>query len=123
MTQKQYPVLSGTNPIIPVINGTYYTSDQSTSDANNCAVYLEFYSDAAGTIPVTPTAGTITVSASPLGNNFLAAASSATVSAVACGTPSSTYTPPTFPGRIATGQVVLSGITGASYAKIIFWRY
>lgn len=123
MTQRIYSVLYNGNPIIPVTNGTYQTADQSTSDANNCAVYIEFYSDAAGLVPVTPTAGTIGISASPLGNDFLAPASNASINASACAFPTSTYTPPLIPGRIVKGQVVLAGITGANYAQIIFWRY
>jgi len=123
MTQKQYPVLSNGNPIIPITSGSYQTASQLTCDANNCQVYVEFYSDAAGTIPVTPTAGTVVISSSPLGNNFLAPAANGTITASTCSTPNSTYVPPTIAGRIAVGQAVLSGITGANYAQIIFWRY
>lgn len=122
--QQRYPVLSAGSEVLPITNGTYQTDSQDTAQANNCQVYFQFFSDAAGTIPVTPTGGTIVVSASPIGSaNFLAPSNSATINATACGTPNSTYTPPYFLGRISVGQVVFSGITGALTARVLFWRY
>ena len=123
MTNRFYPVLSSGSSVIPTTNGTYQTADQSTCDANNCAVYAEFFSDPAGTLPVTPTAGTVLVQSSPLGNNFLTPTTNGTITATTCTTPNSTYVPPAIAGRIATGQVTLAGITGAAYARIVFWRY
>lgn len=123
MTQARYPVLFNGSEILPVSNGSFQTLSQLPCNADNCQVYIEFYSDLAGTIPVTPTSGTIQASASPMGNNFLSPSNVSTINAIACSTPNSTYTPPYFWGRIAFGQVTFNSIVGAQSAKVIFWRY
>jgi hypothetical protein len=125
MAQGRFPILTapGGSEIIPVANATLYTADMSAATGNNTQVYAEFFSDAAGLVPVTPTAGTVTISASPLGNNYLAAPNAASISATACATPFGTYTPPLFQGRVANGRAILAGITGAAYARIWFWNY
>lgn len=123
MANERWPVLSGNSEVIPTTNGTLQTADMSTSQVDNCQVYLEFFSDSAGTVAVTPTGGTATCNGSPMGNNYLAASNSSIINATACGTPNSTYTPPFFQGRMARGQVTFSGITGAAFARVTFWRY
>ena len=118
--------LNGGNPVLTLTggNGTFNTANMGTSECSNCQVYIEFYSDSAGTVPVTPTAGTVTVSASPLGNVFLAPGSGAVVQAnTVNSTGVASYNPPAFQGRVAFGQVTFAGIAGAGYAKVSFWRY
>lgn len=131
--QERYPIRVGGSEIIPTTAGTYYTDDQSASTCNNAQVYVEFFSDAAGTTPVTPTGGTITLaaapfnwfSANPANNTFLAPPSNATITAtnVIFGAGPATYSPPVFVGRVALGRAILAGITGAAYCRITFWRY
>lgn len=114
------------NVVTPVSAATFYTPAVSPLEANqysNWQFYIEFFSDAAGTVPVTPTAGTISVAASPLGNNYLTASNTQTIQATTCVTPDSTYTPPAAEGMLTRGKVTLAGITGAAYFKAVFWRY
>lgn len=121
MATERWPVLTGTSEVIPA-TGTFYTADMSTSQNNYGQIYIEFFSDAAGLVPATPTAGTLTFSGTPLGNNYLSLSTGSTINAVDCATPSSAYTPPTFNGRCAKIKAVLSGVAGASYCRIIVWR-
>jgi hypothetical protein len=122
MPTERFPILTGTSEVIPV-TGVFYTADMSNSQNNSGQIYLEFFSDAAGTIPVTPTAGTINFLGSPLGNNYLSMSAGSTVNATTVSTTNSTYTPPTFYGRCVRISATLSGITGASYARIVVWRF
>ena len=124
MSNQLYPVLTGAgSEILPTANATLTTESMAANPAQNCQVYLEFFSDAAGTIPVTPTAGTVTVQGSPMGANWLAPSNNGTVTANTVGNPLSTYTPPFFQGRMVQGRVTFAGITGAAFARVTFWRY
>lgn len=124
MSNQLFPVLNGSGgEVLPTANGTFYTASVSTNTSPNCQVYIEFFSDASGLTPVTPTGGTVTLAASPMGNNYLPASNGAVVQAIAVSTPDSTYTPPVFNGRIAFGKATFAGITGAAYARVTFWRY
>ncbi len=125
MATAQYPVMTvGGSSVIPTANGTLYTdTSMSANPAQSCQVYMEFFSDIAGTVPVTPTAGTISVMGTPMGNNYLTPSGSASVNATACGSPTSSYTPPIFSGRMVQGSCTFAGITGAPYARVTFWRY
>lgn len=108
--------------VLPVANATLYTDAMNTSTSGECQVYIEFFSDAAGTIPTTPTAGTVTAQMSPMGSVWLGASNYGTVNAADAGV-NGAYTPPCFNGRADRGRVILSGITGAVTARITFWRY
>lgn len=122
---ERYPVLNGTGgEVLPIADATLYTASMYKPDqSNSTQFYIEFFSDADGLIPVTPTAGTIAVAGSPLGNNYSPAGNVATITASQCSTPDSTYTPPLFVGRIVKGRISFSGITGALTARAAFWRY
>lgn len=123
---RLFVVDNGGNTVVPVSAATFYTPAVTPQDANqydNWQFYIEFFSDAAGTVPVTPTAGTITVNASPLGNNYLAASNTQVIQANTCSTPDSTYTPPAAEGMLTRGRITLAGITGAQYFRAVFWRY
>lgn len=108
--------------ILPVADGSFFTEDL-TIGKTDAEVYLEFYSDANATTPVTPTGGEITISARPMENNYLLAGSNATIQAVDVKTPDSTYTPPVIDGLSTKARITFSGITGASYCKAILFKH
>lgn len=108
--------------ILPVTDTSYFTEDLTVGSTES-EVYFEFYSDSAATTPVTPSAGTITVSASPLGNNYLAASSNSTVQASSVETPNSSYTPPTVDGLSVKARITLAGITGATHMKAVLFKH
>ena len=124
MANERWPVLApGGGEVLPVTDGVYYTaSNMGGSQADNCQVYVEFFTDAAGTVLASPSAGTIKPEGSPMGQAWLAPSSGATINAAdvkAVGT----YTPAVFSGRMEQGRVTLAGITGALTARITFWRF
>lgn len=123
MANARFPVLSGASEVLPTADAILMTGDMSASQAQNCHVYMEFFSDAAGTIPVTPTAGTIAAQGSPMGSNWLAPSSGSSINATDVATPLSAYSPPVFTGRMTKGRVTFAGITGAAFARITFWRF
>lgn len=112
---------SGVDNVVAVAAATFYT-DAMNYQFTGAYAYIEFYSDAAGTTPVTPTAGTIVFEGSPGGNTYLVAANSASISATSVIAGSGTYTPPYFDGEVNKGRVTLTGITGAAYFRAWFWR-
>lgn len=120
----RFPVKTGAgSEILPTADATFYTDDIQGGLANTWQAYVEFFSDAQGTVPVTPTGGTVTIAARPMSANYLGAPNSAVVNASACATPTSSYTPPLFSGRVTKGRVILAGITGAAYCRVVFWGY
>lgn len=120
----RFPVKTGAgSEILPTADATFYTDDIQGGLANNWQAYVEFFSDAAGTVPVTPSGGTVTITARPMDNNYLPAPNSAVITASACGSPNSSYTPPLFAGRVTKGRVVFSGIAGAAFCRVTFWGY
>lgn len=108
--------------ILPVADVSYFTQELTTG-ATNAEVYFEFYSDATGETPATPTAGTITVSGSPLGNNYLAASSDNVVQATQVEAGDSSYTPPVLDGLTVRARITLSGITGATHMRAVLFKY
>jgi hypothetical protein len=119
---QTYPVLTPIfGEVLPTANGSFTTTMMSPN--NGAQVYAEFFSDSAGTKPATPTAGTLTVQASPMGNNWLAPGNAGVVSATTCGTTDSTYTPPLFQGHVSRGRVTFAGVTGAPFARVVFWSF
>ena len=124
MARERWPVLAPNgSEVLPVTDGIYYTkAGMGASTADNCQVYVEFFTDAAGTVLASPSAGTVSAQGSPMGEVWLAPSSGATINAAdvkAVGT----YTPPVFFGRMERGRVTLAGITGAVTARITFWRF
>jgi hypothetical protein len=111
--------------VLPVTNGDYFT-DSLDPSFNDGQVYLEFFNSAsdAGTFTnaVTPTSGTITVSASPLGNAFLRDVSGVTISASTVSVPNATYTPPIISGAAVSAKVTLTGIVGATHCRVVIDR-
>lgn len=113
-----YPVKSGSSPVLSTSGGPYLTEPMS-GDHALLAVYIEFYSDAAGIVPVTPTAGTVTISGRPMENNYI---DLGTITAAQAITPTSTYAPVLYNGLITMGRVTFTGVTGAAYARVTYWR-
>ena len=106
--------------VLPVNGGPYFTEEMS-ADWTRGAVYVEFFSDAAGLVPVSPTAGDVIAEASPMGNLFMASGNVSKILAVNAGSPPM-YEPPTFDGCAIKGRLTFSGITGAATCRAIFWR-
>ena len=111
---------AGESEVLPVNGGPYYT-DEMSADYGYGAVYVEFFSDAAGTVPATPTAGDVIAEASPMGNLFMASGNVSKILAVNAGSPPM-YEPPVFEGCAIKGRLTFSGITGALTCRAIIWR-
>lgn len=124
MANERWPVLAPDgSEVLPVADGIYYTAaNMGGSSADNCQVYVEFFTDSAGTVLASPSAGTVTASGTPMGEAWLAPSSGATINAADVKL-SATYTPPVFTGRMQRGRVGFSGIAGALTARVTFWRY
>lgn len=122
-----FPVLNASGGVVlPTSNGSLYTAlldELSANQLTNWQFYIEFFSDVEGTIPATPSAGTVAVNASPCGNVYLTASNTQTIQANTVIVPDGTYTPPAAEGRIRRGRITFAGITGAAYARAYFWRY
>ena len=110
----------GESEVLPVNGGPYYTEEMS-ADWTRGAVYVEFFSDSAGEIPATPTAGEVIAEASPMGNLFMVAGNVGKIQANNVGG-NPMYEPPTFDGCAIKGRLTFSGITGAATCRAIFWR-
>ena len=110
----------GGSEVLPTAGGPYFTEDMS-ADWPRGQVYVEFFSDAAGLIPVSPTAGDVIAEASPMGNLFMASGNVSKILAANAGSPPM-YEPPTFDGCAIKGKLTFSGVTGALTCRAIFWR-
>lgn len=108
--------------ILPVTDTSYFTPELTTG-ATDAEVYLEFYSDADATTTVTPTAGTVTISGSPMGNNYLAASSNNIIQASQVESGDSSYTPAVLDGLTVRARITLAGITGATHMRAILFKY
>lgn len=123
MANERWPALTPAgSEVLPVANATLYTGDMSASTSPRCQVYVEFFSDASGLVPVSPTAGLMSAEVSPMGAGWMASSNHNVINAADAGT-AATYEPPYFEGRAKQGRITLSGITGALTARITFWRY
>lgn len=111
---------AGESEVLHVNGGPYFT-DEMSADYGYGAVYVEFFSDAAGTVPATPTAGDVVAEASPMGTLFMASGNVSKILAVNAGSPPM-YEPPTFEGCAIKGRLTFSGVTGALTCRAIFWR-
>lgn len=116
-----YPVKTNAGlHVLPTADASHFT-DLMSADYGDGQLYIEFFSDAAGTIPATPTGGTIAVAGTPTGVVYLAAGNVATITASAV-TAIGTYEPPRFVGCVIKGRITFASITGAAYARASFWR-
>ena len=116
-----YPVKTvGGLRVLPTADAVHFT-DTMSADYQEAQVYFEFFSDAAGAVPATPTGGTIVVAGTPTGNVYLSAGNTAIVTASDV-TAIGLYEPPKFVGCVIKGRIQFIGITGAPYARATFWR-
>lgn len=106
--------------VLPTADGTLYTDDIS-GEYGSFQVYIEFFSDAAATTPVTPTAGTVTIAASPTGSHYLAVTNPVITANTVIANGLATYTPPTISGSVYKLRAIFAGITGAAYARVTLW--
>lgn len=124
MAREWWPVLTPDgSDILPITDGLYYTgANMGTSTADNCQVYIEFYSDADATVLAAPTAGEIYAQGAPMGKVWLASPTGQSINAADV-KEIGAYTPFSFYGRMQQGRVGFAGITGALTARVLFWRY
>jgi hypothetical protein len=124
MANERWPVLAPDgSEVLPITDGIYYTAaNMGSSSADNCHVYVEFFTDAAGTVLANPSAGTVSAQGSPMGEVWLASSTGQTINAADVKLIGS-YTPFVFTGRMQQGRIGFSGITGALTARVTFWRY
>ncbi len=116
---------SSGSSILPIADGDYFTDNLDPS-YNDGQVYLEFYDsadDARSVInAVTPTGGTVTINATPLGNVYIRDANIKTINASTVSSPDGTYTPPVISGSAVRARASLSSITGATHCRIVIDR-
>lgn len=105
------------------VSDTSFETEVIPVDNSLSEVYIEFFSDESLDIPVTPTSGTITVTASPLGNCYLEASFDAVINAEDVSFPNASYSPPIIDGLVRKARITFSGITGASYARAIIYTH
>lgn len=111
----------GTNgsTIVVTTDATLYT-EYMPAGYGTAIVCVEFFSDAEATIPAAATAGTIACECTPNGSVYIPAGTGSPI--IASRVASGLYDPPTFDGPAVRGRVTFSGITGAAYARVSFWR-
>lgn len=54
-----YNAKNGTAHVVPTSGS--FTTDEMSGDYGTCRVHVEFFSDALGKVPATPTAGTVSL--------------------------------------------------------------
>ena len=79
----------------------------------------KFFSDAAFTIPATPSAGTVTLTGSPDGVNFITVDDGGVITAATA----TTVSLATAIGPMIKAKATLSGVTGAAYFMVTINRY
>lgn len=123
LNAKRYNFLSDSGELpISVADGSFETQKIDV-DYSLYEVYIEFFSDADLKTPVTPTAGTISVSASPLGNNYIEASENSIISASEVQAGESSYLPAVIDGLISRARITFSGVTGAPYARAVLYGH
>jgi len=109
--------------VLDATSAEFFYTDITKGLTSQSEVYIEFFSDVDGNTPVTPTGGTVTIEASPMGNSYLEASNDSVVDATEVGADTSTYTPPQLDGLIERGRLKFEGITGALTARVILYRH
>jgi len=107
---------SGTK--IAVADGDFYTDEMDGGySTGNCAV--EFL-DSDGETVVTPTAGTVTFTSAPIGEQYHGPnAGDEVIDATLV---DGGYSLPQFDGPVLKSKMTLDGITGASFVRAYHWR-
>jgi hypothetical protein len=125
MTYGLIPVKNATGgEVLPVTDGFYQTPPLS-GYGPVCRCYVEFYSDANGTIPVKPGAGTVTPSVKATPNVWLPFATNPTIDASKVDPSPATATygaPETRTGCAFAFRVKFESIAGAVSARAWFTK-
>lgn len=109
--------------VLPTDDGEFIVSETNCIFSNT-EIYYEFFSDAAGTIPVTPNKGTIRAQASPLRNVYLDASTGAVTNAKDVSATEGSYTPPSFYGRTFNVKITLDNISSsAPYMRALIVKH
>lgn len=98
-----------------------YLSDVMPVEYKEAWFDIRFFSDAAMTAQVTPSAGTVTITGSPDGANYFNLASGGVIAATDVYLASRDFA--TAAGPLQYAKVTLAGITGAAYFKCTVTRY
>tara|TARA_R110000851_G_scaffold193852_1_gene344642 strand:- start:92 stop:427 length:336 start_codon:yes stop_codon:yes gene_type:complete len=80
-------------------------------------ISITFYSDAAFTTPVTPSAGVVTITATDDGFNY------GTITSGTVDVSIERYDRPNMSGRLRNIKATLSGVTGATHFRVIANQY
>lgn len=96
-----------------------YTSPLMGGNSAQVDCYLEFFD--ANQKPITPTSGQVSFYGIPMSNGWLEAQGSP-VNAADVSFPTSKYTPPYMDGLVQYGRVKFTGVTGAAFASVVFYK-
>lgn len=100
----------------PVSDGDFLSPDIS-QQFERMYLSVTFYSDAAYTTPVTPTAGTVTITATDDGFNY-GTLTDGTVDAT-----NPAYLRPNMSGRVRKVKATVAGVTGATHFRVVANNY
>lgn len=102
---------------LPVVDNAIYYSDILDSKYSRSTLYLEFFSDAELSTPVSPTWGSIRTWGTPTGNLWIVPGDYGLMLANDFTYPDALYDPPVFNGFLHKVKIKFEGITGAAYCK------
>jgi hypothetical protein len=120
MSERYYYKNPSGGVIIPVADGDFFTDLMGADYRLFEQSSIEFYSDAEGTLKVTPTAGTVTVSGSPDDSSYFTIDNGTFNAADAY---LASRTRPNAQLLMIKSKLSLAGVAGANYFKAFTWRY
>ena len=118
VAERKYFKNSGSN-ILP-IDGTFFT-DPLTPDYDASVFVIALYD--ANNVIVTPSAGTCTVTASPIDGQFQGPSEGDSIISLTLAGADASYTMPSFAGPQIKAKIVLADVAGAVSATAFMWRY
>lgn len=119
MAKREYFKTVGGSSLIPVADGDFYTDLMSADYSQAEQQDITFYSDAEGKIPVTATAGTVTVTGTSDDFCYRTINQGVFDAADAC---LASRARPNAIGCMVRAKLSLSGVTGATYFSAVIWR-
>ena len=102
-----------------VSDGAFVTQEEMPLGYERAYFSCKFFSDAGYTTQVTPSAGTVTLTASPDGINYITVDDGGVIPAATATTASLA----TAIGPMIKAKATLSGVTGAAYFMVTINRY
>ena len=118
MAERKYFKNSGSNTL--PVDGSFFT-DALTPDYDASVFVIALY-DANGDI-VTPSAGTCTITVSPIDGQFQGPSEGDSIINLTLAGADASYTMPSFAGPQIKGKIVLADVAGAVSATAFLWRY